>query len=51
MSAPVNVTLRVTTSDPEIVARAAEHFSRVAAGLALEGVHTFMMCGPDEEDD
>ncbi len=51
MAEPVRISLSVTTADAEIVARAADHFARVAAGLALEGVDTFMMCGPSEGDD
>ncbi|QHB37228.1 hypothetical protein QDA03_gp13 [Microbacterium phage Terij] len=51
MTEPTRITLSVTTSDPNIVARTAEHFARAAAGLALDGVQTFMMAGPDTDDE
>jgi len=50
MSEPVRLSLSVTTTDPEIIARTADHFARTAAGLALEGVDTFLMIGPDDDD-
>lgn len=48
---PTRMSLSVTTDDPQLIARTAEHFARAAAGLALEGVQTFIMIGPDDEDD
>lgn len=47
---PIRLSLAVTTGDPELIARTAEHFARAAAGLALEGVESFIMIGPDEDD-
>ena len=47
----IRVALSVNTADPEIVARVAEQFARTAAGLALEGVDTFLMVGPADEDE
>jgi hypothetical protein len=44
------ITLMMTTTDPEQVARSTEHFARAAAGLALEGVEITLMIGPDEEE-
>ncbi len=45
------LSVSVTTDDPEILTRAIETLSRAVTGLAMEGVETFTMCGPDEEDD
>ena len=46
-----DITLMVTTTDAEIASRAAEHFARVAAGLALDGVSATLMFGPTPEED
>ncbi|QDH93152.1 hypothetical protein QDA02_gp13 [Microbacterium phage Margaery] len=51
MTVPTRLTLSVSTSAPNIVARTAEQFARAAAGLALDGVETMLMAGPDEEDE
>lgn len=45
------LSVSVTTEDPEILTRAIETFSRAVTGLAMEGVETFTMCGPDSEED
>ena len=51
MNAPqrLRIGLSVSTDDPEMVARVAEQLARTAAGLALEGVDTMVMIGPDVE--
>lgn len=49
MSDPIRITLSVTTDQPHLVASAAEHFARTAAGLALEGVSTHLMIDRDED--
>jgi hypothetical protein len=43
------VGISVTTNDANIVARAAEQFARTATGLAMEGVDTIVMIGPDTD--
>jgi hypothetical protein len=47
---PTRVSLSITSSDPQLIARAVEHFARAAAGLALDGGQAFMMAGPDEDE-
>lgn len=51
VSEPTRITLSVTTEDPNLVARTAEHFARAAAGLALDGLNAVIMAGPDTEDE
>jgi hypothetical protein len=46
----IRASVSVTTSDPEILRRAMEAFSRCASGLAMEGVDTFQMTSVDEDD-
>lgn len=45
------VSLSVTSRDPEIITRAVEALARAAAGLALEGVDTFLMTSDDNESE
>lgn len=49
--AHTRLTLTVTTEDPNVVARTTEHFARTASGLALDGVETAIMIGPDSESE
>jgi hypothetical protein len=51
VSEPTRITLSVSTTDPNIAARAAEHFARAAIGLALDGVQTMLMAGPDTDEE
>ena len=51
MSAAVQVCIAIVTDQPEHVARAVEQFTRMATGLALEGVPVSVWIGPDEWDD
>lgn len=45
------LSVSVTTDDPEILTRAIETLARAVTGMAMEGIDTFMMCGPDRDDD
>lgn len=45
------VHLSVTTNDPNVLARAVESMGRAMAGMALEGVGTFMSVSNDEDED
>jgi hypothetical protein len=47
----VRITAHVTTTNPDIIARAIEAFSRAAAGLVLEHVTVEIFAGPDEDEE
>lgn len=44
------LSLSVTSDDPEVIARATEHFARTATGLALDGMDCIFFAGPCEEE-
>lgn len=47
----IRASLSVTSTDPETIARAVETMTRTATGLALEGVDTIVVIGPEEDDE
>ncbi len=46
----VEVSLFVTSDNPEVVARAAELFGRAAAGLAMDGAEVMLIIGEDYDE-
>lgn len=50
METPVRVMISVTTDDPETLTKTIEHFSRVMAGLAMDGVKSWMHTDQDDEE-
>lgn len=44
------VSVWVTSTNPEIVTRAAESLTRAAIGLGLEGVDIMLTIGPDDDE-
>jgi len=51
MDKKIAVTANVTSDNPEVIARAAEAFTRATTGLALEGVTTVLVIQEAVEDD
>lgn len=47
----IRVSLSVTSADPETITRAVESMTRTACGLALEGVDTIVIVGPEEDEE
>lgn len=47
----IRASLSVTSEDPETIARAVESMTRTATGLALDGVDTIVIVGPEDEDE
>lgn len=52
----VRLSMSVTSDDPEVIARATEHFARTVTGLAMDGMDCILFAGPnvdnpDDEDD
>ena len=47
----MRINLSVTSADPEIITRSIEAFGRSMAGLALEGVDTFLIVTADDDGD
>lgn len=43
------LSLSVTSDDPDVIARATEHFARTVTGLALDGMDCILFAGPDDE--
>lgn len=48
--ARTRVSLSVVSDDPQQVARAVEHFSRTAIGLALDGMDAVIVAGPEDDE-
>lgn len=47
--ADLRVSLSMTSTDPELVARATEHLARAATGMAMDGMTAMLFVGPEEE--
>lgn len=47
---PTRLSLSVSSTDPNVIARATEHFARTITGLALDGVDCILFAGPEPEE-